>query len=132
MFARIVNLVLLTAIVIAIPLSHVALSKKKAKKTAAKVEICHFPDDKDVGHVIRVSSRAVAAHISKHGDCKDFTTDATGACKCIPCTELCVAALERCLADCPPLGTGQCQADCQTEFNRCDIACHDSGIGGGG
>ena len=75
MFARIVNLVLLTALVIAIPLSHVALSKNKVmKKKAAppKVEICHFsacdcadPEDGVLhGHVIRVSSRAMSSLVS--------------------------------------------------------------------
>ena len=87
MFARIVNLVLLTALVIAIPLSHVALSKKKAPKKNGdpppKVAICHFPDDSDVGHVIKVSENAVAAHVAKHGDCTSFavSTD-TGECTC--------------------------------------------------
>ena len=85
MFSRVVNLILLTALVIAIPLSHVALSKKKAaqkKKAPPKVEICHFPEDGDGGRVIRVSSRAVDAHVAKHGDCRTFVVYDTGGCTC--------------------------------------------------
>ena len=136
MFARIVNLVLLTALVIAIPLSHVALSKAKKKvgKRAAKVEVCRFSacDCADpetgvlTGRVLRVSRNALAAHLSKHGDCTQFTTDDTGYCTCLTCQELCLAAGRLCRANCPS-GDLACLAGCTAAFNRCAAGCN--GIG---
>ena len=129
MFARIVNLVLLTALVIAIPLSHVALSKKKAPTKngpAPKVKICHFPDDQP-GHVIEVSANAVAMHIAKHGDCIAFQTDATGACTCLTCQQLCAIERDRCRAGCPPNEFG-CLERCNKEEKRCLLGCPRGGI----
>ena len=130
MFARVVNLVLLTALVIAIPLSHVALSKKKAPKKNGdpppKVAICHFPDDQP-GHVIVVSENAVAMHIAKHGDCTAFVVLDTGECLCLTCQELCAAVRDRCRADCPSL---TCVGECEQAFQQCLLGCN--AIGGGG
>ena len=129
MVARIVSFVLLTAVVIAIPLSHSALSMKKAPTKngpAPKVKICHFPDDQP-GHVIEVSDNAVAMHIAKHGDCTQFTTDDTGACTCLTCQELCEAARNRCRADCPSL---TCVGECEQAFQQCVLGCNAFPAGG--
>ena len=138
MIARLVSLALLIALVIVIPLSHTAMSKKAKKKGRAKVSICHFSacdcadptDDLLHGHVIRVSRRALAAHLAKHGDCTEFVreTNESGReiCRCLTCQELCAAALESCQADCPPCSTtpmDPCLADCQQAFQMCLTGC---------
>ena len=128
MFARIVNLVLLTALVIAIPLSHVALSKKKApKKNPAppKVAICHFPDDQP-GHVIRVSANAVAAHVAKHGDCTSFAVDIeSGECTCVgqSCEEDCDDEQQRCRENCGSTPTIACLQACTAAHMQCLFNC---------
>jgi hypothetical protein len=123
MFARVVNLALLVALAIAIPLSHQALSKKKGNGPAPKVAICHFPDD-EPGHVIEVSGNAVAAHIEKHGDCTDFSTDeATGVCTCPTCEERCQTDFD--VAECE--AAGGTPEDCQAALTECLDACATAG-----
>ena len=47
-----------------------------------KVDICHFPDGSDVGHIISVSGNgsAVDAHRSLHGDVLTFEDLGDGMC----------------------------------------------------
>ena len=124
MTSRQLTLFALACFVLAIPLSHSAISAKKkaAKKKAApaKVALCHFSGDDPIGHVIEVSSNAVAAHVEKHGDCTQFEALANGACRCLTCEELCQSAFDRCAAGCSdPL----CIDECIAADKRCNLAC---------
>jgi hypothetical protein len=122
---RVVNLALLAAAVVAVPLSHSALSQKKnggPHGPAPKVQICHFPDDSTVGHVIEVSQNAVAAHIAKHGDCTTFVTEETGGCRCLTCEEQCQADAESCRAACDPDDT-ECLDGCAAALTECLAGC---------
>jgi hypothetical protein len=134
MIARVINLALLTALVIAIPLSHMALSKRKkaATKKAAKVDICHFQGPTAGPHIgpffpypqvplgwrrVRISRSAAAAHLLKHFDCTDFVMlDSGEECRC-PCLENCVKVRDECLA------AGGDVATCAAEAERCREAC---------
>jgi hypothetical protein len=122
MTARILTLLLLLGCVIAIPFSHVVLSAKK-NDAPAKVAICHFPGDSEVGHVIEVSENAVPAHVSKHGDCTAFVARPNGACRCLTCEEQCQAADARCRAACDEDDT-TCLAACATELQQCLADCN--------
>ena len=68
---RLIILVCVVALLVALPMSHMAFAAKKVK-----VDICHVTDSVVVnlagvslvvGHVINVSENAVAAHLA-HGD----------------------------------------------------------------
>ena len=132
MTSRQLTLFALACFVLAIPLSHSAISKKKAptkKGPAPKVALCHFSGDKPVGHVIEVSSNAVAAHVEKHGDCTEFTASPDGGCRCLTCLELCQAAFDRCVAGCAdndPL----CKDKCIAAGTRCRQGCNVIGPAG--
>jgi hypothetical protein len=127
MTSRQLTLFALACFVLAIPLSHSAISKKKAAKKnglAPKVALCHFSDDEDsdAGHVINVSANAVPAHLEKHGDCTQFAEGDDGACRCLTCEELCEAANQQCVAGCGPQDQ-ECLATCQLELDQCIIDC---------
>lgn len=122
MVSRLASLGLLIAVVIAIPLSHSAVSKKN-EGPRPKVPICHFPDDSTEGHVIVVSEAAVAAHLDKHGDCTAFVAGETErGCRCLTCEETCEADAVTCRAECPAEDT-QCLAACETGLSTCLAAC---------
>jgi hypothetical protein len=124
MTSRQLTLFALACFVLAIPLSHSAISKKKAKKKngpAPKVALCHFPDDSDVGHVINVSANAVPAHIEKHGDCIHFLARDNGACRCLTCTERCRLVRARCEEACGD--DPNCIARCNAFARECVILC---------
>jgi hypothetical protein len=125
-FARMISFVLLTAMVIAIPLSHTAVSKKSGKKgPAPKVALCHFPDDQP-GHVIEVSANAAAMHIAKHGDCTDFVVDiGSGECTCFgqSCAEDCDDEQQRCRENCGPTPTIACLQACTAAHMQCLFNC---------
>jgi hypothetical protein len=126
MTSRQLTLFALACFVLAIPLSHSAISaKKKAakkKEAPAKVALCHFSGDNPVGHVIEVSSNAVAAHVEKHGDCTEFEARPDGRCRCSTCEELCTAAFDRCVAGCRDTDPF-CREDCIAANNLCNSAC---------
>jgi hypothetical protein len=109
---------------LAVPLSHSAISAKKKGAPPEKVAICHFPDDSEVGHVIEVSENAVPAHVSKHGDCTEFVARPNGACRCLTCEESCQRAARRCLAECAD-GDTACQAACQGALTACLAECEE-------
>jgi hypothetical protein len=126
---RVINLVLLAAAVVAVPLSHSALSQKNGgpKGPAPKVQICHFPDESTEGHVIEVSQNAVAAHLAKHGDCTAFeVAEGTRDCRCLTCDEQCQAAAESCRAACDPDDT-ECLDACAAALTECLAACETAG-----
>ena len=125
-------LAMLAVCLLMIPLSHSISAKKAAKKKGpppAKVAICHFPDDSAVGHVINVSTNAVAAHVSKHGDCTQFRARDNGDCRCLTCQELCRVARARCEEECN--GDTGCIIDCNRQARRCVANCSDGGPPGG-
>lgn len=129
MTARIITLILLVGCIIAIPLSHSAMSQKK-KAHPEKTPICHFPEDSEgVGHVIVVSKHAVDAHISKHGDCTDFLARPNGACRCLTCEELCQRDARICRAQCDPNDV-DCLNACTEEFDTCIAECNPDAGGG--
>jgi hypothetical protein len=125
-------LALLAICVVAIPLSHSMVSAKKAAKKkgpAPKQAICHFPDDSEIGHVIEVSENAVAAHVSKHGDCTQFLTDEDGGCRCLTCPEICRVERARCEESCE--GDTACIARCNNQAQQCVENCSDGEPGAG-
>ena len=131
MKSRLFTLGLLAICMVMIPLSHSAMSKKKAGKKngpPVKVAICHFPDDQTVGHVIEISENAVAAHLAKHGDCVDFRARPNGACRCLTCTEQCRLDRARCEDACDDNPT--CIRRCNAAADDCVRGCNR--IGGGG
>jgi hypothetical protein len=139
MTSRQLTLFALACFVLAIPLSHSAISaKKKATKkkagAAPKVALCHFPDDSDVGHVIEVSSNAVAAHVEKHGDCTAFVARPNGACRCLTCLESCTATFDRCVEGCGhyvgDTPTDPCVDECIAKGTRCRLGCNVIGPAG--
>lgn len=61
------------AILAAAPLSDVVEAQKKKKPGNKRVTVCHFPDGKEIGRIITVSSHALKVHIKMHGDTEKFT-----------------------------------------------------------
>ena len=86
---RLVVVCALAAIIAAIPLSNAVLAGNE------KVDVCHFPDDKDVGHVISVSSAALDVHVKMHGDATKFSVK---------------KGSKDCVRDCKPKGKEEEQA----------------------
>jgi hypothetical protein len=120
--SRLFGLGLIAGCLLAIPWSHATAQKKGGPP--AKVSICHFPGGSAVGHVIEVSENAVEAHVSKHGDCTQYLARENGACRCLTCDELCLAAARRCAAECAP-GDSACVAACRATFNECTADCEE-------
>jgi hypothetical protein len=120
--SRLLGVILLAAGLLVVPLSHWAISGDKKDKNE-KVAICHFPNGKEVGHVIEVSENAVPAHVANHGDCTEFVTLKDGeSCRCATCTEACALNHEQCLAKCDPKDKN-CIPSCDEELKRCLVGC---------
>lgn len=121
---RLVTLGLLLAGMVALPLSHLAISAPGGKGKPGKVSLCHFPSDKEEGRVIEVSEAAVAVHVSKHEDCTSYVVlDENGKiCRCATCREKCQADYEKCRADCSPRDR-RCLHNCALANRRCIVNC---------
>jgi hypothetical protein len=71
------------AVLVAIPAMQVSAG---AQCDNGKVELCHFDQSADGGHIIEVNENAVDAHLRNHGDCFAYEADIDcyGNCEC-PC-----------------------------------------------
>lgn len=71
------------ALVVGLPLSHLALADRPPDAGQPKVDICHIEDETGIGHVISVAEPAVPAHLG-HGDClaADAAVAEDGSCVC--------------------------------------------------
>jgi hypothetical protein len=116
------SLILLAIALFALPLSHSTTWAQKKNGPPPKVALCHFPNDKVEGHVIEVSAHAVAAHLSKHGDCTEYVALEGDACRCLTCDETCNAAADACTADCTD---SACEAACAADLATCLAACEE-------
>lgn len=86
---RFAGFALLTALLLALPLSHWANSGPP-NGPKGKVKICHFPDGQTTGIVINVSRAALRFHCDKHGDCINFGPgEAIGGCACPATGKVC-------------------------------------------
>ena len=75
------SLALVAAFTLAIAASGPATATPVEKKEK-KVSVCHVPPGNPAnGHVIRVSSSALPAHLG-HGDCGTYLSTGGGSCKC--------------------------------------------------
>ncbi len=74
---RILGWVAVSAIIVGLPLSHLAFGARQVK-----VALCHVTEE-GAGHVISVAEPAVPAHLA-HGDClaADAEVADDGSCAC--------------------------------------------------
>jgi hypothetical protein len=122
--SRLLGVILLAAGLLVVPLSHWAISGDK-KDENEKVAICHFPNGKEVGHVIEVSENAVPAHVANHGDCTAFVITSKevdgDSCRCATCAETCDLNFNQCIGNCD--GDLRCEKNCSAEHAHCRKAC---------
>ena len=124
MSKRLYGVLVLLGCVVAIPLSHLAISQDGGGGggSTGDVAICHFEEPGADGIVLLVSEESVPFHRNAHNDCLDFSSSDGIKCRCnVSCADRCFRNGRTEQAACD--GDQECLDRARTAVRVCVNAC---------